>query len=88
MTGRELLAEWVARSKFTQREAADFIGLTEGKLSMYLNGRQRPNIDTALRIQDATGVPVRSWALSGLSEPEKDHSGKREEAPVLPSRKQ
>lgn len=87
MTGRELLADWLQRAKFSQRQGADFIGVTEGKLSMYLSGSQRPGLDTALRIQDKTGVPVRSWALSELSDSENGHSGNRAKEPILPSRK-
>lgn len=87
MTGRQLLAAWIERSKFTQRQAAVFIGVTEGKLSMYLNGHARPGVDVVLRIEDATGVPARSWTLSGLSRSEKDVFRARENNSELPGEK-
>lgn len=87
MTGRQLLAAWIDRSKFTQREAAKFIGITEGKLSMYLSGRARPGVDVVLRIEDATGVPARSWTLSGLSRSERDVFSVRSKASDLPTEK-
>jgi transcriptional regulator with XRE-family HTH domain len=87
MTGRELLAAWIDRSKFTQRQAAGFIGITEGKLSLYLSGRARPGVDVVLRIEDATGVPARSWTLSGLSKTKKRRPATGDSDAVLSGRK-
>lgn len=87
MNGRELLADWIERSKFTQRQAAKFIGVSEGKLSMYLTGKARPGVDVVLRIEDATGVPARSWTLSGLSRSERDVFSVRSKASDLPTEK-
>jgi transcriptional regulator with XRE-family HTH domain len=87
MTGRALLAAWLERAKLSQREGAALLEVTEGKLSMYLSGSQRPGLNTALRIQDRTGVPVRSWSLSGLSDSGNGHSENCENEQRLPSRK-
>lgn len=87
MTGRQLLAAWIERSRFNQRQAADFIGVTEGKLSLYLSGKARPGVDVVLRIEDATGVPARSWTLSGLSKLQKGESAIRENVAEFPGKK-
>lgn len=87
MTGRELLAAWIERSRFNQRQAADFIGVTAGKLSLYLTGRARPGVDVVLRIEDATGVPARSWTLSGLSKTAEVGQARGPNTAVSPSRK-
>lgn len=59
--GRELLAAWIKRSKLTQRQFAPLIALTEAHLSQILSGKRRPGLPIAVRIEDRTGVPVRSW---------------------------
>lgn len=87
MTGRQLLAAWIERSHFNQRQAADFIGVTEGKLSLYLSGKVRPGVDVVLRIEDVTGVPARSWTLSGVSKTAEIGQARGPNTAVLPNRK-
>jgi transcriptional regulator with XRE-family HTH domain len=60
-SGRELLLAWIKRSKLTQRVFAAEISLTDAHLSQILTGKRRPGLPIAIRIEDRTGVPVRSW---------------------------
>jgi len=63
LSGRELLNRWIVRGRMTQGEAADFIGISRVKLNQYLNGEARPSLETAIRIEDATGIGIRSWLI-------------------------
>ena len=46
-------------------------GTARLQLSQIVHGVRRPGLDTALRIEDATGIPVRSWADIPVSGPAK-----------------
>lgn len=61
LSGRALLAQWIVRHRMTQAEAADQIGVSRVKLNQYLNAEARPSLETAIRIEDATGIGVRLW---------------------------
>jgi len=58
----------VTRSKMTQREAAELLDIHEVYLSQILKGIRQPGLTTATRIEDVTGIGVRSWQLTDLSE--------------------
>ena len=62
-SGRQLLAQWLIRRRLTQGEGAEEIGISRIKLNQYLNGEARPSLETAIRIEDATGIGIRSWLI-------------------------
>jgi transcriptional regulator with XRE-family HTH domain len=63
LSGRALLARWIVRGRMTQQEAADQIGVSRVKLNQYLHAAALPSLETAIRIEDASGIPVRSWLV-------------------------
>lgn len=72
-SGREQVVAWLERSRMNQREFAREIALTEAHLSQILTGKRRPGLPIAVRIEDRTGIPVRSW----LPQPVGSSAGKR-----------
>jgi len=62
-SARRLLARWIVRGRLTQAEAAAQIGISRVKLNQYLNAEARPSLDTAIRIEDATGISIRTWLV-------------------------
>ncbi len=75
MSGRKRLREWIGRSKLNQREAADLLGITDVYLSQILCGERTPARENAILIEDVTGVSVRSWSLSDLSNADAEQVG-------------
>jgi len=67
-TGRERLRQWIDRSKVNQLEAAALIGIDHTQLSHILTGRRRPGLDTAVKIEQATGIVVEAWVPFGEDE--------------------
>jgi transcriptional regulator with XRE-family HTH domain len=63
LSARELLVRWMVRGRMTQGEAADQIGISRVKLNQYLNAEARPSLETAIRIEDATGISIRTWLV-------------------------
>lgn len=61
-TGPERLAEYRDRSTLKQYELAERLGIHEAYLSQLLSGARRPSRELSLRIEDQTGIPVRSWS--------------------------
>ena len=59
--GPELLERWIMRGRMTQAEAADRIGISRVQLNQYLHGVSVPGLATAIRIEDATGIGIRTW---------------------------
>lgn len=62
-SGRTLLSQWIVRGRMTQAEAAERIGISRVKLNQYLNAEARPSLETAIRIEDATGIGMRMWLV-------------------------
>lgn len=60
--GEKLLYKW--RGDRSQQEAADVIGIDLARYNAFENGRARPGLDWAVRIEEATdgAVPAKSWA--------------------------
>jgi transcriptional regulator with XRE-family HTH domain len=54
----------IVRGRMTQGEAAEVIGISRVKLNQYLNGEGRPSLETAIRIEDAAGIGIRSWLIA------------------------
>ena len=62
-SARTLLARWLVRGRMTQTEAAAQIGISRVKLNQYLNAEARPSLETAIRIEDVTGIGIRLWLV-------------------------
>jgi transcriptional regulator with XRE-family HTH domain len=73
-TGRDRLAAWIQRSKLKQVEAADIIGMDQTQVSLILNGKRRPSLDNAVKIERATGIPVHVWAASPIVDEASDET--------------
>ena len=67
-SGRARLADWIRRSGCTQTKAAEILGITTAYLSQLLSGVRTPGLTNAIKIEDITGIAVRSWELNPLSE--------------------
>lgn len=63
-TGAERLAAYRDRLKYKQYELADLLDLDETHLSQILNGKRRPGLEIAVRIEERTGIPAESWLLT------------------------
>jgi antitoxin component HigA of HigAB toxin-antitoxin module len=66
-TGRHQLRAWLHRSRQKQKDLAAQLGITDAYLSQILSGQRRAKLETLLRIEDVTGVPVVSWADMGFA---------------------
>lgn len=64
--GAEQLKGWIARSHFTQREAAAHFEWDETFISHLVSGRRIPALTNAITIQRKTGIPVEAWVSSPL----------------------
>lgn len=60
------MAEWLERSKMTQRAAAALIGLHFTHLNQILRGRRMPGRDNAVLIEQQTGIPVEAWTPTAV----------------------
>lgn len=60
-TGRDRLKAWIERSKLDQVGAARVIGMHPTQLNHILTGKRRPGLDTAVKIEQATGIVVEAW---------------------------
>lgn len=60
--GRTRLRAYCTRMRLKQYELADLLGMHEATLSQIFSGVRRPGLDTALRIQRITGIPVDAWS--------------------------
>jgi transcriptional regulator with XRE-family HTH domain len=74
LSGRVLLARWIVRGRMTQAEAADQIGISRVKLNQYLHSEARPSLETAIRIEDATGIGIRTWLVDEAAEDDRGGS--------------
>jgi transcriptional regulator with XRE-family HTH domain len=63
-TALDRLREYRAKHYDKAYEMAAEIHITEAQLSQILNGKRRPGLDIAVRIEDVTGIPARSWVDS------------------------
>lgn len=59
--GREQLKQWTERAKLNQRELARLLNISEPFVTQILKGLRTPRLKTLVRIEDVTGIPVRSW---------------------------
>lgn len=70
LPGPDLLSKWRSREKLTQQQAADLIGIDLSTYNAFENGRERPGLDYAVRIDEATKgkVEPHHWAESKVVE--------------------
>ena len=59
--GARLLAIAVREDGRYRKQVAEDTGFKESELSMWINGRRRPKLDVARRIQDLLGIPMQAW---------------------------
>lgn len=61
--GAQLFRDWMQREKLSQREVAQSLGWDSTYVSAIVNGRRRPQLNNAFKIQELTksNVPVDSW---------------------------
>lgn len=64
--GSDLLREYAERTRRNQCDLAAYLDLTEAHLSQFLSRKRNPGLPIAARIEDRTGVPMRSWLDNGL----------------------
>lgn len=60
---------WLVRQRLTQKQGAERIGISRPKLVQYLNGWARPSLETAIRIEDVTGIEIRCWLVAEPRQP-------------------
>ena len=65
VSGRQQLRDWLHRSRQNQIDLARELEITESYLSQILSGLRRPKLETLVRIESLTGIPVSSWADIG-----------------------
>jgi transcriptional regulator with XRE-family HTH domain len=82
--GMALLADWVKRRGSTQHAAAQFLNISESLMSMFLSGGRRPGRDLAVRIQDATGIPVSAWVVKSSPRTKPTSKRRKSEAQTSP----
>ena len=66
-SGRERLRDWLDRSKVNQRDGAALLGIHYVNLSQILSGDRKPSLETAIRIEQVSGISAESWLLTTVS---------------------
>lgn len=61
MTAREKLAEWIKTRGLKKQFVAEQLGVYHVTLSFWLNGHRKPDLTSAVKIEDLTGIPSREW---------------------------
>jgi plasmid maintenance system antidote protein VapI len=69
-SGSEQLKDWMRRRGFNQADACRFLGFDAASMSNFCAGKRTPGLETALRIERLTGIPVEVWASSELDSDE------------------
>ena len=78
--GPEQFKEWMRRARMTQSDAGRYLGVSESLISNIVNGKYRPGLTVAIKIERHTGIPVEAWNASELEESDDavaGHPGKR-----------
>lgn len=63
-SGPDQLRDWMRRRGFTQADAARYLGWDQGNISVVLAGKRTLGLETALRIERLTGIPVEAWSAT------------------------
>jgi plasmid maintenance system antidote protein VapI len=61
-SGSDQLRDWMRRRGFTQADAARYLGWDQGNISVVLAGKRTLGLETALRVERLTGIPVEAWS--------------------------
>lgn len=61
--GSLLLREWMETRNIRQEGAAAVLGTRQSNVSAWLRG-SKPSLEWALRLREATGIPVEAWLES------------------------
>lgn len=69
-SGPDQLRDWMRRRGFTQADAARYLGWDQGNISVVLAGKRTLGLETALRIERLTGIPVEAWSESEMDKME------------------
>lgn len=67
--GRKRLAQWLKKTRMSQREAATILGVHFTHVNQILNGKRSVGLALALRIEASAGIPVRAWAATVVAVP-------------------
>lgn len=59
--GPGLLASWMTAHGATQEGLAAKLHVRQGAVHYWLTARRAPRVETAIRIEELTGIPVISW---------------------------
>lgn len=59
--GADALAKELDKRGMTQGALRRALGLSQGVVTRWLSGRQNPNLEYALRLEDEFGVNARLW---------------------------
>lgn len=81
-TALDRLKAYRAKHFKNDYELAALLHLTKPHMSQILSGKRRPGLAIAVRIEDATGIPARSWADMRVSRQTKPDTRKLREAVV------
>jgi plasmid maintenance system antidote protein VapI len=65
-SGAEQLKDWMRRRGFNQADACRFLGFDAASMSNFCAGKRTPGLETAIRIERLTGIPVEVWSSSEL----------------------
>lgn len=57
------LKQYIESRGISQKALAESLGISEGHLSLMINGDRRPSPELAAKIESATGIPFRSLLL-------------------------
>lgn len=79
-SGREQLRDWIAKREMNQREAADFLGMNEVHFGQILNGVRQAGLNTAIKIEEHTGIPIKSWRQSAKRSAQRSKQGEAKRA--------
>jgi len=62
-SGGAQLQGWLYRLRLTQAGGAKLLGVSRVKVNQYVNFEARPSLETAIRLEDIAGIPVRAWLV-------------------------
>lgn len=61
------LLEYMEATECSQSDLAKRLRITQGFLSLLLNGYRTPSLAMAVRIEDLAGVPARAWIKNAVT---------------------
>ncbi len=64
LPANERLLQWLGRTRQTQYELAESIGVSQGYVSGIITGRHKPSLDIAAKIERVAGIPASAWATA------------------------